>query len=414
MERWTSLLGLIVFIGVAWCLSSHRRRFPWQTVFWGLVFQGTVAILILQTRPGRILFDGFQAVITRFTSFADAGNQLVFGALARPDALERGFGPGSSFLLVVTLTGIIIFVSAVSSLLYHYGILQYVVRGMAWVMRRAMRTSGSETLGAAANIFMGQTEAPLVIKPYLERMTRSELFCVMTSGFATIAGSVLAVYTGVLKIPAGDLLTASVMSAPAALMIAKIMQPETQVSDTAAGAKAAAERTAVNGLDAICVGASDGMKLAINVAAMLIAFTALVALLNFLFGGIAHGLGWQTDRPLQEILGYINAPCAWLMGIPAKDCLVVGQILGERVVLNEFIGYISLSEAKARLDPRSYQLAIYALCGFANFASIAIQIGGIGALVPSRRGDLAQLGLRAMVGGLLACYLTACVAGLLI
>jgi len=261
---------------------------------------------------------------------------------------------------------------------------------------------------------MGQTEAPLVVRPYLERMTQSELFCLMTSGFATIAGGVLAVYTGVLKIPAGALLTASVMSAPAALMIAKIMRPETEPSETAVGARATTERTTVNGLDAICVGAGDGMKLAINVAAMLLAFAALVALVNFLLGFVAGQLGWPTQKPLQELLGYLNAPFALLMGVPSKDAVVIGQMLGERIVLNEFFGYMSLAKAQPTLDPRSFQLATFALCGFANLASVAIQIGGIGALAPSRRGDLAQLGLRAMVAGLLACYLTACVAGLLI
>ena len=253
-----------------------------------------------------------------------------------------------------------------------------------------------------------------MIRPYLPRMTQSELFCMMTGGFATIAGTVIGVYTGVLKIPAGSLLTASVMSAPAALLISKIMFPEREVSDTAAGASAQVERTTVNGLDAVCRGAADGMMLSINVAAMLLAFTSLVALANFLVAWAVGLAGWTTEKPIQEVLGLLNAPFAVLMGVPFQDARVVGQILGERIVLNEFIGYISLSKAQATLTPRAYDLTVYALCGFANFASIAIQIGGIGALAPERRSDLARLGFRAMIAGLLACYLTACVVGVLV
>jgi CNT family concentrative nucleoside transporter len=245
-------------------------------------------------------------------------------------------------------------------------------------------------------------------------MTRSELHCMMVGGFATIAGSVMGVYSGLLKVPAGHLLTASVMSAPAALLISKIIIPETQVSETAAGSTAKIERETVNGIDAACSGASDGMKLAINVIAMLLAFTSLVAAVNWILGQGFGQLGWVTQKPLQTLLGYANAPFAWLMGIPSKDCLAVGQILGERIVLTEFVGYISLSQQQASLDPRSYVIAAYALCGFANFGSVAIQIGGIGALVPSRRKDLAQVGIKAMVGGLFACYMTGCVVGFLL
>ena len=410
-----SLAGIIAFIALGWALSSDRRRFPWRVVVWGLGLQFLIALIILRTTPGRMVFDGFQTAVTRFIAFANEGTRFVFGPLAEAQALERAFGAGNSLVLVITITGTIILVSSVSSLLYHYGLLQLVVRGIAWAMRRVMGTSGSETLAAAANIFMGQTEAPLVVKPYLAKMTQSELFCLMTSGFATIAGGVLAVYTSeAMRIPAGMLLTASVMSAPAALMLAKIMRPETEVSETAAGAQATTERTTVNGIDAICQGASDGLKLSLNVAAMLLSFAALVALTNFLLSLVVNEAGWATQRPLQEILGYLNTPFALLMGVPARDAQFIGQVLGERIVLNEFFGYLSLAKAQSTLDPRSYQLAAFALCGFANLASVAIQIGGIGALVPERRGDLARLGLRAMVAGLLACYLTACVAGVLL
>jgi CNT family concentrative nucleoside transporter len=275
-----------------------------------------------------------------------------------------------------------------------------------------MQTSGSESLAAAANIFMGQTEAPLVIKPYFARMTRSEIMALMTGGMATIAGGVLAAYVG-FGVSAGHLLTASVMSAPAALLIAKIMLPETEASETAAGAHAQIERQSHNGLDALCRGASDGAMLSINVMAMLIAFVAVVALANALLSWGLAQVGVTTAAPLQTFFGWVNYPFAWIMGVPVKDCFAVGQILGERIVLNEFIGYLSLAKVKDTLDPRSVIIATYALCGFANFASIAIQIGGIGALAESRREDLARLGVKAMIGGLLACYCTACIAGLL-
>jgi CNT family concentrative nucleoside transporter len=409
-----SLLGMVMLIGVAWLLSEHRRRFPFRAVLWGLSLQFLLGWAILRTGPGEALFNGCQRLVSRFIGFANEGNRLLFGPLADETVMSRAFGPQNALLFGLVITGIIVLISTVSSILYHYGLLQRLVRAAAWVMRRAMGTSGSETLSAAANIFMGQTEAPLVIKPYLAGMTRSELHCMMVGGFATIAGSVMGVYSGILKVPAGHLLTASVMSAPAALLISKILIPETGSSETAAGSTAKIERETVNGIDAACSGASDGMKLAINVLAMLLAFTSLVAAVNWLLGeGFSH-LGWHTQRPLQTLLGYANAPFAWLMGIPSKDCLAVGQILGERIVLTEFVGYISLSQQQASLEARSYVIAAYALCGFANLGSVAIQIGGIGALVPQRRKDLAQVGLKAMVGGLLACYMTACVVGILI
>lgn len=414
MLKLISAFGLVVIIALAWAVSENKRLFPWRTVLWGVGLQFAVALFVLRTDAGLIFFNGCQRAVDRFISFADEGNRLVFGPLAKPDVLGKALGAEHTFVLVITITGTIILISAVSTLLYHYGILQVIVRAMAWVMRRVMGASGSETLAAAANIFMGQTEAPLVIRPYLPRMTRSELNCLMIGGFANIAGGVLAVYSGLLKIPAGHLITQSVMSAPAALLIAKVLLPETEKSETSGGATAKVERETINGIDAICVGASEGMKLAINVAAMLIAFTAVIAAANWLLGHIVGPFGWHTSKPLQEFLGYLNAPFAWIMGVPFKDCLSIGQILGERIVLNEFFGYISLSAQKPMLDERSFVLATYALCGFANLGSVAIQIGGIGALVPARRPDLVRLGLKAMFGGLLACYMTACVAGVLV
>ncbi len=414
MLKLTSAFGLVALVALAWAMSEKRKLFPWRVVLWGVGLQFAIAVFVLRTDAGLTFFNGCQTVVDRFIGFADEGSRLVFGPLARADVAGKAFGVENSFVLAITLTGTIILVAAASSLLYHYGVLQIIVRSMAWVMRRVMRTSGSETLAAAANIFMGQTEAPLVVRPYLPHMTRSELNCLMIGGFANIAGGVLAVYSGMLKISAGHLITQSVMSAPAALLIAKILVPETERSNTASGANARIERESLNGVDALCHGSSSGMKLSINVIAMLIGFTAVVAAANWLLGYVVHPFGWETSKPLQEVLGYLNAPFAWLMGIPLKDCFAVGQILGERIVLNEFFGYMSLSAQRAALDERSFTLATYALCGFANLASVAIQIGGIGALAPSRRTDLAQLGLKAMVGGLLACYMTACIAGILL
>jgi concentrative nucleoside transporter, CNT family len=412
--KFISLLGLVSMLALAWGCSAHRRLFPWRAVAWGLGLQFTFAVLILKTPAGKALFHYAERAVNHLSSFADEGARMVFGPLADVDLMAGVFGPQNAFVFVVSVTATIIVVSTLSSLLYHWGILQRIVQGMAWLMRRVLRTSGSETLAAAANVFVGQTEAPLVIRPYLTRMTRSELMALMVGGMATVAGGVAIVYVS-WGVDAGHLLAASIMSAPAALMIAKIMQPETEKSETAdASVPPRMEKTTANGIDALCRGASEGMMLSINVMAMLIAFVAVVALANFLLGSVQEWFNIARPVTLQTILGWVNSPFAWLMGVPAKDCLQVGEVLGERIVLNEFIGYLSLTGGKETLDPRSFTLATYALCGFANFASIAIQIGGIGSLAPERRGDLARLGVRAMIGGVLTCYLTATVAGIFI
>lgn len=415
MDRLICVLGLAVFVAMAWALSEKRRLFPWRLVMAALTLQFAFGVLILRTEAGKGVFVFLDKVFRRLLGFADEGIGFVFGAISKPALMAPVFGGSNAASVALIILGSIILVSALSSLLYHYGVLQQVVRAAAWVMRRVMRTSGSETLAAAANIFMGQTEAPLVIKPYLARMTRSELMCLMVGGMATIAGGVLAAYVS-FGVSAGHLLTASVMSAPASIMMAKILLPETEESETAHGAHKPIERETVNGIDALCHGASDGMKLAINVIAMLIAFVAVVALANFLLSLGLRLFGQNVSQPLQLVLGWLNAPCAWLMGVPWQDCSQVGALLGERVVLNEFFAYLNLGSAMkaGTLGPRSAEIATYALCGFANFASIAIQIGGIGALVPQRRAELARIGLKAMTGGLLACYCTACVAGMLL
>jgi len=386
-------------------------------VLWGLGLQVTFAILILKTTPGRAMFDLTGAAIRKLADFANEGAKFVFGPLASTEALGKAFGPENALVLGILILGTIIVVAMLSSLFYHWGVLQKIVHAMAWVMRKAMRTSGAETLSTAANVFMGQTEAPLLIKPYIPRMTRSELLCMMTGGMATIAGGVAAVYAafgaqaGHPEV-AGHLLTASVLNAPAALLISKILVPETEVSETASGVVKDPPRTSVNSVDALCRGAGDGMTLSINVIAMLIAFIALVALVNFLLVWPQEQFDVANPVTLQAILGWINAPFAWLMGVPAPDCAAIGSVLGERIVLSEFIGYTSLNQVT--VDVRSYTIATYALCGFANVASVAIQVGGIGSLAPERRGDMARLGVRAMIGGLLATYLTATIAGILL
>jgi concentrative nucleoside transporter, CNT family len=410
-EKLVSLLGAVVMLGCAWGLSVDRKRFPVRVVAWGLGLQLLFALLILKTTFGARFFEFAQKAVTRLNDFAMEGARMVFGTIADQKFLEAQWGADKALVLAIAITAMIILVSALSALFYHWGILQRVVRAMALVMQRTMGTTGSESLAAAANIFMGQTEAPLVIKPYLKGMTRSELLALMTTGMATIAGGVMAVYVA-LGASSGHLLTASVMSAPAALLIAKIMLPETEPSETAMNAPVNKERTSINSIDALCRGATDGLFLSLNVLAMLIAFVAIVALANFLFAKFFGMFG--VTLTLQEVIGFLNAPFAWLMGVPWKDCALVGEMLGERIVLNEFVSYLHLTASKTQLDERSFTLATYALCGFANFGSIAIQIGGIGSLAPERRADLAQLGLRAMIGGLLASYLTACIVGILI
>lgn len=412
MTHLAALLGIFVFIGLAWLLSERRDRFPLRTVIAGLGLQVLFGALILRTQAGAWFFERIDHVFQRLLGYAGEGTAMVFGPLANSALMAEKWGADNGFLFAVTITGTIVLVSALSALLYHYGLLQRVVRGMAYVMRQVMGVSGSESLAAAANIFIGQTEAPLVIKPYLATMTRSELLALMTGGMATIAGGVLAAYIA-MGISPGHLLTASVMSAPASLMMAKIMLPETDSPTQDSGTTQETPRETVNGLDALCQGASEGMKLALHVLAMLIAFVAIVAMANGGLSALLGLVGIDQPRPLQWLLGWLNAPFAWLMGVPWQDCASIGGILGERIVLNEFIGYVSLSQGAEHLQPQSMTIATYALCGFANFASIAIQIGGIGAMVENRRAEIAQLGLRAMIAGLLACYCTACIAGLL-
>ena len=407
-----SLIGLAAFITLAWGLSVRRQQFPWRTVLAGLSLQALIALIMI--RPSAFsawVYEQANTAAANLIYFAKQGTQLIFGPLAKREALLPVFGDNDAMVLGITICGTIILVAVISSLFYHLGVLQQIVRAIAWVMQRVMRTSGSESLCTSANVFMGQTEAPLVIQPYLKGMTKSELMTMMVGGMATIAGGVFAVYAG-MGVEAGHLLTASFMAAPTALYMAKILLPESQQSETADGAEQEVQAETTNALDAMCQGASDGMKLTLNVLAMLIGFTAAIALLNYLIVLPQNWIGVNAPITFDQILGWLNAPFAWLMGVPWADCDAIGQALGKRIVFTEFIGYMEITSLKETLDPRSFTLATFAICGFANFASIAIQIGGIGSLAPERRADLASLGLRAMAGGILVGYTNACIAGL--
>ena len=424
MQNVISLLGIVVLLAAAWGLSNNRRRFPWRVALWGLGLQAALALLLLRTPGGKAVFAGARAFVTRLLAFTDAGSEFLFGNLFRTSAdLVSHVDPGRGYIQVTdSVTGglipvgtvfvihvlpTIIFFSSLMALLYHLGVMQAAIRGMAWVMRKTMGTSGSESFSCAANVFVGQTEAPLVIRPYLPTMTRSELMAVMVGGFATVAGGVMAAYVR-FGIDAGHLLAASVMSAPAALVVAKIMFPETEESPTRGSVTLDVEREYANVLDAAAGGAGVGLKLAANIGAMLLAFIALVAMVNY-------GLGF-LGLSLQQIFGWVFAPVAWVMGVPWSEAAVFGNLLGTKIAVNEFVGYIELVSAREAglLSPRSVVIGTYALCGFANFSSIAIQIGGIGTLVPGRRADVAGLGLRAMFGGAVASWLTATIAGVLI
>jgi concentrative nucleoside transporter, CNT family len=406
------LVGLLVILGVAYALSTNRRAIDRRTVAWGLALQLLFALLVLKTAAGQALFQRLGALVNRLLDFAFVGSSLVFGPLGDkevwPRIMTNVLGPeGAKYSVIFAFQVLptIIFIAALFAILYYFGIMQVVVRLFAIMMRRVMKASGAESLNVAASIFMGQTEAPLTIRPFLPRMTESELMTVMTAGMAHISGGIMAAYI-LFGIEAKHLLTAVIMTAPGTLMMAKIFVPETGQPETMGMVSLKIERTDVNVIDAAGRGTSEGLSLAMNVGAMLISFMALVALLNALLGLV--GLS------LQQIFGWVFAPIAWSMGVPWRDAPIVGNLLGTRMALNEFIAYSQLGPMKDTLDPRSFTIATFALCGFANFSSIGIQIGGIGALAPARRHDLARLGLRAMLAGTLANFVTATIAGFLL
>lgn len=405
MDRLISFVGLLVMLGIAYLLSEKKKAIQWRTVISGVLLQIVFGLLILKTDTGRNVFDSIGKGFNAILGYTGEGAKFLFGGLATPsDSL--------GFIFATMVLPTIIFMSSLMSVLYHIGIMQKVVEVVARVMMWAMKTSGAESLAAAANIFVGQTEAPLVIKPFVGKMTKSELMCLMTGGMATVAGGVLAAYVG-FGIDAGHLLAASVMSAPAALVCAKLLVPEVEESVTAGVVKIDLPKVSANVVDAAATGASDGLKLAVNVAAMLLAFIALIAMLNGILSGIG-GLFGFPNLTFELIMGYVNAPVAWILGVPWEDCLTVGSILGKKLVLNEFVGYLDLVAAKAQISERSTILATYALCGFSNFSSIAIQLGGIGTMAPEKRPVLAAYGMKALIGGTLACYMTACIAGMFI
>ena len=419
------LLGIVVLIGIAWVFSADRKSINWKLVGKGLLIQLVFAFLILKVPAVESVFDWVSTKFIRVIGFTQLGTDFLFGSFVT-GKIENGL---VNFVFNILPT--IVFFSALTSLLFYLGILQKVVYGIAWVMKKTMKLSGAESLSAAGNIFLGQTEAPFLIKPYLARMTKSEMMCLMTGGMATIAGGVLASYIGFLggddpveqAMFAKHLLAASVMSAPAAVVASKILVPETEDYDQSL--EVSKDKLGSNVLEAIANGTSDGVKLAVNVGAMLLVFIALMAFGNAILMKIGSWVeinDWIVANTrfdglsFQFVLGYLCAPIAWLMGVPSEDMVIVGQLLGEKTILNEFVAYVSLGELKesgAFVHEKSIIMSTYVLCGFANFASIGIQIGGIGALIPSRKGLLSQLGLRALVGGTIACMFTAVLAGML-
>jgi CNT family concentrative nucleoside transporter len=429
------LIGLAVLIGLATLLSSDRKRIPWRVVGMGVLLQIVFALLVLKTAPGNALFAWIGSGFQKLLNFTLDGTALLFGPLGVPGG-EQSMGVIFAFQILPT----IIFFGSLMAVLYHLGLVQPVVRVIGLGMAKVMRLSGAESLAMAANIFVGQTEAPLVVKPYVETMTRSELFALMVGGMATIAGGVMAAYISFLG--GGDpvqeaqfakhLLSASIMNAPAALLLAKVMIPETQTPLTRGGAQVTEERLSKNTIEAAASGASEGLMLALNVGAMLLAFVALIAMINAILGWVGapsiggevlyNFNGWivqATDGQfdgltLQSIFGFVLAPIAWVVGIDNQDLLLFGSLLGQKIAVNEFVAYLGLVSVQDQMTERSVIISTYALCGFGNFSSIAIQIGGLGGIAPSRRAEIAELGIRAVIAGTLATCMSATIAGVLI
>ena len=408
MERFTGLLGLVVIVLVAYLFSTNRGAIKSRVIFWGLGLQFGFAFLVLKTNLGNV-FKAASVGVNHLFDYAFEGTKFIFGDKLGVKTDQFGV------IFAFQVLPIIIFIASFFAILYYLGIMQILVRGMAVAMQAIFSTSGAESTNVAASIFMGQTEAPLTIRPFLAGLTQSELFTVMASGMAHVSGATMAAYVLIAGVEIRHLLTAVIMTAPATLMLAKILVPETQVPETLGTVKVEVEKPGVNIIDAAARGASDGLQLVLNIAAMLIAFIALIAMVNGILKGI-HGMnhmGWLPDSA-QAILGKIFAPIAWLLGVKYHDCASVGHLLGTRLILNEFVAFIDLGTIKNALDPRSFVIATYALCGFANLSSIAIQVGGIGALAPSRKSDLARLGLKAVACGTMANFMSACIAGMLL
>lgn len=414
LQRSTSFFGLFALVGLCWLMSTDRKKINWKLVAWGMFLQFAFGVVVLKTTPGMTFFAWLNDATMALLGFTNEGTKFLFGSFVT-GKIEA---PMINFAFNVLPT--IIFVSALMTVGYHIGVMQWVVDIFAVVMYKTMKTSGAETLSTAANIFVGQTEAPLIVKPYVEEMTNSELLAIMVGGFANTAGGVLAAYVGMLHqyFPdiAGHLIAQSVMSAPAALVCAKVAMPETGVPKTLGHVKMTREKIDANVIDAASRGASEGLSLAFNVAAMLLAFIALIAMLNAMLKMVGAWTG-HPEVSLEGLLAVVGWPIAWLMGVPTQDCWVVGKLIGVKTVLNEFVAYLQLTDILKSGQPLSHRSVIivsYALSGFANFSSIAIQIGGISGIAPSRRHDLAKLGLKAMVVGAIATFMTANIAGILI
>jgi CNT family concentrative nucleoside transporter len=411
------VFGLTVLISIALLFSSKRSAIDWKLVVSGVGLQLFFAVIVILVPGGREFFEVLSRIFVRIISFATDGAAFVFGSLADPSNL--------GFIFAFQVLPTIIFFAALMGVLYHLGLMQKIVQGMAWVMLKILRISGAESLSVAANVFVGQTEAPLVVRPYISKMTESELFTMMVGGMATIAGGVLAAYITMLGgadeavriFYAKHLLSASIMAAPATVVISKILKPETQESLTRGEVKLHVEKTATNVIEAAANGAADGWRLALNVGAMLLAFIALIAMIDYPLNWIGELSGFNTatgrSLSLSTILGFLLSPLAWVIGVPWADAVTVGGLIGEKVVTNEFVAYAHMNEIKDSLSPKALLISTYALCGFANFSSIAIQIGGIGGIAPERRSDLARLGIVAVLGGTLATMMTATIAGVL-
>jgi len=420
LARYTGVLGILAVLLAGWLFSTDRRRIRWRTIAWGLGLQLTFAFLVLRFSLGQAAMTWAGAVVTNMLSATFAGTRVLFGELGLPNSGAFGalisdkLHPAAGAIFAFQVLPTIIFISAFFAVLYHIGVMQIVIRAMAWVMLKTMRISGAESMNVAASIFMGQTEAPLTIRPFLSRATRSELMTIMTSGMAHVSGGIMAMYIAQ-GVEARHLLSAVIMTSPGTILMAKMLVPETETPATEGKVVIPKDEMHAeeNLIGAIARGTIDGGKLALNVAIMLISFLALVALLDMLLGWV-HGVAYMHWVPasLGQILGFVFAPVAWLIGVPWRDCGAIGNLLGTRMALNEVIAYISLGAQKAALLPRSFTIATFALCGFANLGSIGMQIGGIGALVPERRNELARLGVRAMLAGTMANLISASIAGI--
>src|SRR5450755_3533854 len=406
MARFNGIVGLAVILVCAYLFSTNRAAIQRRVILWGVVLQFSFAFLVLKTDFGK-LFYGVSQLVNALLNYTTAGSSFVFGD--KLGMKNDQFGVVFAFQILP----IVIFISSVFAILYYLGVMQLFVKAMAIVMQRFMRTSGAESTCVAASIVMGQTEAPLTIRPFLADLTQSELFTIMTSGMAHVSGSVMAAYVAIAGVSIMHLLTAVVMTAPATLMLAKMFVPETGKPVTAGTLTIEIEKPGVNIIDAAARGAGDGLHLALNIGGMLIAFLALIAMVNGGLG-LVHAYVHWIPASLQQILALVFAPIAWMLGVSWNDCASIGNLLGTRMVLNEFVAFVDLGKIKPLLQPRSFVIATFALCGFANFSSIAIQIGGIGALAPSRKSDLARLGMKAMIVGTLANFMSACIAGILL